>query len=152
MGSSLDPATAMIRAITEAVQARAIFHSGIRDIFFHEHYLHYKAQNAENTMKHLLNQKKEEVDASNLSSEVTTTFEGDIHICLEKLRNVGVDQVIVFECTEPGSDLCVVKIAAPGLEGYMHSYYKPGRRGKAYSEVKHDSFPPCGASAPAHSY
>jgi YcaO-like protein with predicted kinase domain len=132
MGASLDPCTAMIRAITEAVQARSVFHAGVRDIFFHDQYAIYKAVNSEPYTSYVKKSDQEELDVSELRSEATATFEGDIAACLEKLRNVGLEQVIVFELTEPESDLVVVKVVVPGLEGYLHRYHIPGQRGKAY--------------------
>jgi YcaO-like protein with predicted kinase domain len=150
MGSSLDPCTAMIRAITEAVQARAILNSGVRDIFFHDQYDFFKVLNANTIVRSLADEVREEVDASGLVSEATATFEGDINVCLKKLQNVGLDQVVVFECTEPGSDLSVVKIVVPGLEGYMHSYYARGQRARSYSRETDPRQPAC--TNPVHSY
>jgi YcaO-like protein with predicted kinase domain len=132
MGASLDPATAMIRAITEAVQARAVFHAGARDIFFHDQYMVYKAKNAERSIQVALHEAKNELDVSNIQSQATAQFEDDITMCLEKLKRVGIDQVIVFALTDPDADLCAVKVIVPGLEGYLHPYYKPGQRAKAY--------------------
>jgi ribosomal protein S12 methylthiotransferase accessory factor len=72
---------------------------------------------------------RETVDASMRSSETTTTFEGDILLCIEKLRRIGLDQVIVLDITQPGFDISVVKVIVPGLEGYHEfSYSMPGRR------------------------
>jgi ribosomal protein S12 methylthiotransferase accessory factor len=134
MGTSLDPCTAMIRAIMEATQARAALHAGVRDIFFHDQYRVFKAVDAQTSIKILQNEEgqKEKVDVSGIKSEATVTFAGDIAICLKKLQQIGLDQVIVFELTEPDSDLMVVKLIVPGLEGFMNRYYTPGPRAKAY--------------------
>jgi YcaO-like protein with predicted kinase domain len=131
MGTSLNPAIAMTRAITEAIQARAVFYSGIRDVFFHDNHF---AQNMYDNNKYidLFRNKKADVDASLRESESSDTFEADIHICIEKLREVGITQIIVCELSGPGDDACVVKVIIPGLEGYILPIYRPGKRALNY--------------------
>jgi len=135
MGASPDPATAMVRAITEAALARAVFRSGARDTFFRDQFFSHRIHNNRNLLKDFENEEGT-VDVSNRSSEATTTFEADIHLCMDKLKNVGVEQVIVVDITQPELELYAVKVIVPGLEGYMHPYYSRGQRAREYSDGK----------------
>jgi ribosomal protein S12 methylthiotransferase accessory factor len=135
MGASLDPATAMVRAVTEAALARAVFHSGARDTFYRDQFYFHRLYNNKGLVRDL-GDEESTVDTSNRRSEATTTFEGDIRLCVEKLKNVGIEQVIVLDITQPGFELYAVKVIVPGLEGYMHPYYSPGQRAREYSDGK----------------
>ncbi|MBW1799295.1 MAG: YcaO-like family protein [Deltaproteobacteria bacterium] len=131
MGASLSPATAMVRAVTEAALARAVLESGVRESFFRDQLVVRKMFDCGNILESMENGGFS-VDASNLKSEITASFEGDIHICIRKLRNVGIDQVIVFDISPAVSDFHVVRVVVPGLEGYMLPHYRPGERGIRY--------------------
>ncbi len=135
MGASHDPAAAMVRAITEAAMTRAIFRSGARDTFFRDQFYFHRIHDDRRLVKDFENEKGT-VDASNRKSEAAATFEGDIHLCIEKLKNAGIEQVIVLDITQPEFELYAVKVIVPGLEGYMHMYYSPGQRAREYSDGK----------------
>ncbi len=126
-GAHLDPAIAMVRAITEAAQGRLVFITGSRDDFFRHNYLRLKKGDDEQNVR-ILESVPPTVDARERKSEATDTFEGDIHILIEKLKRVGLDQVIVLDLTLPGLDIAVARVIVPGLEGYMFEYYTPGAR------------------------
>ncbi len=130
-GAGLDPQVAMIRAITEAAQSRASHMAGTLDnTSYHDR--QFARLNDNEQVINRLASVPETVDASNTRSLATSTFEGDIRLCLEKLQQVGLRQVIVFDLTAVGPGLSVVKVIVPGLEGYRHPYYAPGRRAKAF--------------------
>lgn len=133
MGASLDPVTAMIRAVTEAVLARAVFYSGVREMNSRDLYDSFKSSGPEGLeMIRLCENGGPRVDARGLQSEATPSFEEDIHLCIEKLKKVGIDQVIVFDITEPDFAGSVVRVVVPGLEGYITSLYTPGSRARDY--------------------
>ncbi|MBN2439443.1 MAG: YcaO-like family protein [Deltaproteobacteria bacterium] len=134
MGASLDPCTAMVRAITEAVQGVAVYHTGTRDVCFRDDF-YYPALASTRTFLGYLEKEECRVDARKRKSEATETFEGDITVCLRKLAKVGITQVIVFDLTVPDFDGSVVKVVAPGLEG-CHDFhiYTPGGRALRYME------------------
>lgn len=134
-GAHLDPAIAMIRALTEAVQGRLIFIAGSRDDFFRHHYLGLKQHDDLSTVRRL-EAIPAEVDARERSSLATPTFEGDVRVILERLRAVGIDQAIVFDLTKPMfSQVSALRIIVPGLEGYMFHFYAPGRRARVFTEA-----------------
>jgi ribosomal protein S12 methylthiotransferase accessory factor len=59
------------------------------------------------------------------------TFEEDIAWELERLRAVGVDQVVAVDLTKPEFGIPVVRMIIPGLEGMDHSpKYVAGARAR----------------------
>lgn len=130
-GAHLDPGIAMVRALTEAVQARLIFIAGSRDDFFRHDYLRLKQGDDAATIQ-LIERLPATVDARARPSQATPTFEGDVGLVLERLRSVGLGQVIVFDLTHPEFEVSAVRVIVPGLEGYLFDYYTPGPRAAAY--------------------
>jgi ribosomal protein S12 methylthiotransferase accessory factor len=128
-GSHLDPEIAMIRAITEAVQSRAVIIAGSRDDLF--------------TIEHLRNRLLDNVSVREQRlgqpvaygpprvSEATATFEEDIAIVIRKLARVGLDRVIVVDLSVPEFGIDVVRVSVPGLEGHSKfPFYAPGERAR----------------------
>jgi YcaO-like protein with predicted kinase domain len=130
-GAHLDPGIAMVRALTEAVQSRLIFIAGSRDDFFRHSYLRLKHDDDAATIARL-EAIPALVDARHTVSSATPTFEGDIHVILERLRAAGLTQALVYDLTLPGFDVSAVRVIVPGLEGYLFSSYAPGRRALAF--------------------
>ncbi len=131
-GAHLDPEIAMLRALTEAVQARLVFIAGVRDdAFRHTRSLLKKGDTTARSL--VLDEIPAIVDARERTSEATATFEGDIRVLIEKLRRAGLEQVIVYDLTLPGFDLSVVRVIVPGLEGYKGmNFFKPGHRATSF--------------------
>ncbi len=126
-GAHLDPEVAMLRALTEAIQSRAVFIAGARDdVFYPQFQLFKKKDNAEEITA--LEQADLTIDASHYRSEATPTLEGDLAILLEKLKKAGLHQALVFDLSRPEFDVSVVRVVVPGLEGYYSSTYCPGHR------------------------
>ncbi len=135
MGASLNSATAMTRAITEAAQARAVYRGGARDIYFQDQFFIHKMYRKEEIVSKI-EKIVPNVSMVHFRNEETATFEGDIRRCLEKLKNVGIEQVIVLDISPPQGDVFVVRVIVPGLEGYVLPNFSPGQRAKEYSEGK----------------
>ncbi|MEA3333350.1 MAG: YcaO-like family protein [Pseudomonadota bacterium] len=141
MGTALDVETAMIRTITEAVQARAVYLSGCRETFFMAEMMPSRLQNVSASIASLdqYSQSSQSpcrfVDAGERVSIKTSSFEEDINICLEKLQNIGIEQVIVVDLAEEGSSFSVLRVIVPGLEGVEELInYAPGSRAKKIME------------------
>lgn len=135
-GAHLDPEVALIRALTEAVQGRAVVNAGSRDDNFSSLFQIYKK----------FDSKKEVDDIENspgtsfsCQSEATLSFEGDVALLLSKLKSAGVEQVIAFDLTPPDFPVSAVRIVIPGLEGYYSNSYVPGKRAKRYAMEKKDA-------------
>jgi len=135
MGAGMDQATAMIRAITEAVQARSVLRAGTRDVHFHADALFHKLSMPAEMIEQLGGEDagREFTGFVDLS---TDTFEDDIRVCMERLARIGLDQVIVVRLTPEDIDFVVVRVIVPGLEGYMLPLYTPGKRALEMLENK----------------
>lgn len=130
MGTGMDEATAIVRASTEAVQARSALRAGTRDIFFHTDAWFHDLSDPMTAVA----QCGGEEGGRNLNDFIdlgTDSFEADIHRCIEKLAEVGMNQVIVLRLTPPEADFEVVRVMVPGLEGYILPLYSPGKRALA---------------------
>jgi len=133
-GAHLDPEIAMIRALTEAVQARAVYISGARDDTFRYTDQRIKWTDNRETIR-ALRAMTPTVDARERRSQATATFEGDIRLVIERLRAVGLDQVIVVDLTHPEFPIRAVKVIVPGLESYLFDHYEPGQRARMFCEM-----------------
>jgi YcaO-like protein with predicted kinase domain len=131
-GAHLDPAIAMARAITEAVQSRVVFIAGARDDLFSHDYTRLKQTDNEE-MVASLERMACVADARALVSSATPTFEGDIAVIRERLEAVGLDEIIVFDLTPPDFPVAIVRVVVPGLEGYVTDCYAPGVRARTFS-------------------
>lgn len=136
-GAHLDPEIAMIRAITESIQARLIYIAGSRDDVFRHQYLRLKRPD-DSFLKTAMDSMVPTTEGHSRISEATATFEGDTHRALQKLQAVGLHQAIVVDLSMPGLPVNVVKVIVPGLEGYMFDFYEPGRRARAFVNRRRD--------------
>jgi ribosomal protein S12 methylthiotransferase accessory factor len=135
-GAHLDPQIAMVRALTEAAQTRAILISGARDDIFHQYYTALRLQKNSGSDARTLESNPPTVDARVRKSQATATFEEDIDILLEKLKQAGLNQVIVFDLSPPEWDISVVRVIVPGLEASFHTTYNPKQRAIAFAQRK----------------
>jgi len=133
-GAHLDPEVAMVRSLTEAAQTRAILISGARDDIYHQYYTALRLQRNRDAEASILESNPPRVDARERKSQATSTFEEDIEIILEKLKQAGLSQVIVFDLSPPEWDISVVRVIVPGLEASFHTTYNPKQRAIAFAE------------------
>ena len=131
-GAHLDPEVAMVRALTEAIQARAVYFAGSRDDLLRRGLLSLQIHDDYRAVQ-LLESVPPMVDAGELTSQATPMFEADVQIVLRKLRRAGLDRVVVLDLTHPGFDVSVVRVIVPGLEGYRFDNTLPGRRAHDFS-------------------
>lgn len=136
-GASLDAKTAVVRAVTEAAQARCLIIAGARDDQF-----------------------RCGRDASRLASrqhhfaEPPTTGEppirpdlstgslcGDIELLTGMLAHNDMPQVLLHRYTAPGDPVQVVRVLVPKLEGYMFANYLQGPRARAAIAMREASSP-----------
>jgi ribosomal protein S12 methylthiotransferase accessory factor len=130
-GAHLDAGIAMIRALTEAIQSRLVYIAGSRDDIFRNTAARMKWSDSVETIQ-WLESMETTVDARVRQSQAAATFQEDIHITIEKLKRVGIHQLVVFDLTLPDSPISAVKVFVPGLEGYKAASYAPGRRAKEF--------------------
>ena len=132
-GAHLDPEIAMVRALTEAAQGRLVYIAGSRDDMFKRAFMRLKQYDHAGTLAQI-EAIPASVDMREVPSQATPTFEGDVGRLLEKMRMVGLENAVVFDLSRPGDGVAVVRVVAPGLEGYQFDYYTPGPRARAYLE------------------
>jgi ribosomal protein S12 methylthiotransferase accessory factor len=120
--------TALIRALTEAAQARLTRIAGSRDDAGHARF--EEAQD-----ESLIRGAREELmrDGSRRFDQVTSsihpTLEDDLRELLEGLSSAGLRSAVAVDLTKPELGVPVVRVVAPGLETYHHvEGYVPGRR------------------------
>lgn len=125
-GAHLDPQVAMLRAITEAIQGRAVVISGSRDDVFKFDLL--KIRNSDMIGFRKAQDSLPTYDMS-YASKATHSFHGDLSIIIQKLKLVGVESMILFDLTLFGGSYSVVKAVIPALEGYKcKNSYLPRER------------------------
>jgi ribosomal protein S12 methylthiotransferase accessory factor len=134
-GAHLDPEVAMVRALTEAAQSRCVYIAGSRDDVFRRSFVRLKQLDHGATTE-AVEAVPATVDARETPSQATATFEADIRILLGKLQAVGLQNAVVFDLSRPGEPFAVVRVVAPGMEGYMIDDYAPGPRARAFPESK----------------
>jgi ribosomal protein S12 methylthiotransferase accessory factor len=131
-GAHLDPSIAMIRALTEAAQARLLLIAGSRDDYF------TRDQRMNRFMGDGRRLQFDAIPATAVAdryeSGATATFEDDVTVVLDRLTQAGLESVIVVDLTHPELQIPVVRVIVPGLEGYMFDYYRPGERAQAHAQ------------------
>ncbi|MEP7071237.1 MAG: YcaO-like family protein [Verrucomicrobiota bacterium] len=121
---------AFARAVTEAAQSRLTVVSGQRDDFGREAYDHQLDPDLVTAIR----TNAGTVRFDQVAHWEGDTFEEDIEHQLERLRRVGIRQVIVSDLTKTEFDLPVVRVVIPGLESMLLDTYSPGVRGRNFLE------------------
>lgn len=136
-GCHLDPEVALMRALTEAIQSRGAMIAGSRDDMFPRHYAHNTDPVRQAELVVALEAEAPTRRFGDRASVATDSFEGDLMICLERLRAVGRKSAVLVDLTRPELAIPVVKVLVPGLEGASVNVddYVPGERARAYREA-----------------
>jgi ribosomal protein S12 methylthiotransferase accessory factor len=121
----LDPAIAQARAITETIQARAVWIAGSRDDFFH--HLHEKVKSTDSAAVLARLYKHATTSANAHPDRSGETFEEDIDTLLSMLEAADIPEPLVYEFDHP-YPCSVVRVIVPTLEGYTFDYAQPGPR------------------------
>lgn len=133
-GAHLDPEVALGRALTEAIQSRALAIAGSRDDLFRRRVLALQLLDSRAALRRIQAQPETTVFCS-ARSVATPTFDGDIDLVLERLVAVGVERVMCVELTQPefAEAVAVVRVAVPGLDGPGNTSGHPSPRADAYA-------------------
>ncbi|TMJ43029.1 MAG: hypothetical protein E6G89_02475 [Alphaproteobacteria bacterium] len=134
-GAGAHPAreVALLRALTEAVQVRVNYIAGARDDLDPAEYtaegIGAKLVFANGLMSLRDGAGK---DYRQITTREFDSFRQDIDWMIERLKSVGIEEVIVVDLTKPAFNMPVVRVVIPGLEGPDdHDDYAMGRRATA---------------------
>jgi len=134
-GAGCHPARhiALLRALTEAAQARTTFIAGARDDYFPHLYGAQARARRRALCEGLLQSFAPPRAFAEVPDFESRTVGDDLRWILARLRAAGIDQVVAVDLSRPAIGVPVVRIIVPGLEGVMdeaHGDYAPGRRAR----------------------
>lgn len=125
---------ALLRALTEAAQCRLTYISGARDDADREFF--DRARDPDRVQRTRASIEAGATEPARNFDELPTRSDddlaGDLAFELERLRAIGVKQVVAVDLSKPQFDLSVMRVVVPGLESIHDAPgYLPGARGLA---------------------
>lgn len=138
-GGGCHPAreVALLRALTEAAQARTTYIAGSRDDFWPEDYSPTLRTRRLRACRALMDGHVPVRDFHEVPTREADSIRDDVTWMLERLRAVGIEHAVVVDLTKPELGLPVVRVVVPGLEGPDKGDrydYVPGPRVRALRE------------------
>ncbi|MEM7042665.1 MAG: YcaO-like family protein [Pseudomonadota bacterium] len=138
-GSGCHPVreVALLRALTEAAQARTTYIAGSRDDFAPGIYAPPARRRRNDGCRELMARDHEVVTFADTPSFWSESIADDLAWTLERLEGIGVNQVVAVDLTKPRFQIPVVRVVIPGLEGVFKgeaSDYAPGTRARKVME------------------
>jgi len=135
-GGGCHPArqVALLRALTEAAQARTTYIAGSRDDFARDDYSVTGRSRRHRQCRMLMDTGGEERDFHDVPSCESDTLREDVESVLRSLRSADIQQALVVDLTKPELGVPVVRVVVPGLEGPDkggRGDYMPGPRAHA---------------------
>jgi ribosomal protein S12 methylthiotransferase accessory factor len=131
MGCHPSRKIALSRALNEAAQSRLTFISGARDDLWRSDYDSFLDPATHKIWLSYMESTWQGRNFQDAPTWDTTSFEDDIAWELERLKSVGIDQVVAVDLTKSEFGIPVVRVIIPGLEGMDHSpKYVPGERAR----------------------
>jgi ribosomal protein S12 methylthiotransferase accessory factor len=126
-GAGTSARTAMVRAVTEAAQARCLIVAGARDDQFESQ------RRAAQRSTSFPSAENSDVYTGGLDAG-TGSVVGDLAWLVDRVVAAGFPRVIVIRHTEPDEPVQVVRVIVPGLEGYPFGYAQTGPRAAAWAK------------------
>jgi len=136
-GSGCHPAreVALLRALTEAAQARLTYISGSRDDIFRMDFQHSLSPDIRASVSARMEIRAPMRSFRNIPTYASETFESDVAWELERLCSSGVERAIVVDLTKPEFRIPVARVVIPRLEPFGRcSDSIHGRRARAVME------------------
>jgi ribosomal protein S12 methylthiotransferase accessory factor len=135
-GSGCHPArqVALLRALTEAAQARTTYIAGSRDDFSADIYAASARARRSRACRELLSRPSLAQSFREVPTFESQTLAEDIAWTLERLQSAGIDEVVALDLSQERFQIPVARVVIPGLEGVYkgeHSDYTPGARASA---------------------
>ncbi|HTO63285.1 MAG TPA: YcaO-like family protein [Bradyrhizobium sp.] len=126
-GCHPNKAIALARAMTEAAQIRLTYITGIRDDLVD--YVETATDKLGAALLDAVSQAAPPLSFSDLPNFDADDMAVDLRWELDRLRAIGVEQVIAVDLTRPDIGIPVVRVVIPGLEwDCTHPAYSPGPR------------------------
>ena len=134
-GAGCHPARhiALLRALTEAAQARNTYIVGARDDYFPHLYSPAFRARRQALCSQLLESSEPQRAFAHVPNVQSPSIEDDLRWMLARLRAAGIDQVNAIDLTREAVGVPVVRVIVPGLEGAMgdgEGDYVPGLRAR----------------------
>lgn len=134
-GAGCHPARhiALLRALTEAAQARNTYIAGARDDYFARLYSPAWRARRQAQCRRLLASAEPQRAFQHVPSFESPSIEGDLRWMLARLGAIGIDQVVAVDLTRESIGVPVARVIVPGLEGVMDEDdgdYAPGPRAR----------------------
>lgn len=148
-GSACHPlkSIALVRAISEAAQARCVHIHGGRDDVVERHKLvramgETREIKANARLRFLLSQGASKVTYDEIPEPLGahSSVDGFLDALCDALREAGFPRVLALPLETSTDGLHVVRVVVPGLEIFEHSGFRAGPRLRAYAE-EHDRIP-----------
>jgi YcaO-like protein with predicted kinase domain len=115
-GCHPDPAVALSRAVSEAVQTRLTYISGSRDDLMRANYEQASNPDLLAGIYAELSGEAPTVRLRDIPTLATPRFEDDVQAMLDRVRAAGIREVAVVDLTRQEVGIPVVKVVVPGLE------------------------------------
>jgi ribosomal protein S12 methylthiotransferase accessory factor len=128
---------ALLRALTEAAQARTTYIAGSRDDFRAADYAPAQRARRLRDCRRLMNGDTPARAFHDVPTRDWDSLEEDVSWALERLQAVGIRQVIAVDLTKPELGLHVARVVIPGLEGPEEGegdHHVPGPRARAVED------------------
>lgn len=114
-GTHLNPAIAIMRAITEAVQSRLTYISGSRDDIFSQEYDISAQQDELKRHRELILGNPGERLFNQYHDNSHDTFNADLDYLKYRLKDADIDQAIIVDLSQKHLNIPVIKAVVPGL-------------------------------------
>lgn len=129
MGCHLVREVALLRALTEAAQSRLTFIAGARDDMPRQGYEQFLDPKTYEIWRNAMAPTASGRNFLDAPSYHGRSFDEDLRLQLDRLKSVGIDEVVTVDLTKPEFRIPVVRVIIPGLEGLDSSArYVPGER------------------------
>jgi len=130
-GAATSYSTALVRAVTEAAQARCLIVAGARDDIFEMSRASSLGSNSTPKSAGAPPIPQREIFHNDFNAGVTSVLAA-IEWMIAKLQEAGFNRVIVIRHSAPGDPVQVVRVIVPGAEGYPFAHAKTGARADAW--------------------
>lgn len=130
-GTHPDPNIALIRALTEAAQARGTFIAGAREDILDADYTDTAIADRRAQAIRIFADLEPSLSFEDIHNVSTGSIGGDIDATIDLLAANGINEVLAIDLSAPTLPFAVQRIVIPGLEGALEgpsSAYMPGAR------------------------